>query len=58
MFISLLPNWIGPTQARDVRIDGDRLFLGSASPISSAGKTVMSYLEWRRADASAMTPGK
>jgi hypothetical protein len=58
MFISLFPNWIGQTQARNVRIEGDRLFLGSASPISSSGKTVMSYLEWRRADASAMTPGK
>lgn len=55
MFISLFPNWIGQTQPRVVRIEGDRLSLSSASPISSAGKTVMSYLEWRRADASSMS---
>lgn len=54
MFISLFPNWVGQTQPRVVRIDGDRLFLSTASPISSGGKTVNSYLEWRRADASTM----
>ena len=55
MFISLFPNWIGQTQPRVVRIEGDRLFLSSASPISSGGKTVISHLEWRRADASSMS---
>ncbi len=54
MFISLFPNWIGQTQPRLVRIEGDRLFLSSATPISSSGKKVMSHLEWKRADASAM----
>lgn len=54
MFISLFPNWIGQTQPRVVRIEGDRLFLSSASPISSGGKTVVSYLQWQRADASTM----
>ena len=54
MFISLFPNWIGQTQPRVVRIQGDRLFLTTASPISSGGKTVNSHLEWRRADASSI----
>lgn len=54
MFISLFPNWIGQTQPRVVRIEGDQLFLSTASPISSAGKTVNSHLAWRRADASTM----
>lgn len=49
MFISLFPNWIGQTQPRVVRIDGDRLHLSTAAPIQSGGKTVNSYLEWQRA---------
>ena len=55
MFISLFPNWIDQTQPRVVRIEGDQLFLSTANPISSGGKTVNSYLAWRRADASTMT---
>lgn len=54
MLISLFPNWIGQTQPRVVRIEGDHLFLSTASPISSGGKIVNSHLEWRRADASTM----
>jgi hypothetical protein len=54
MFISLFPNWIGQTQPRVVRIEGDLLFLSTASPISSAGKTVHSHLVWRRAEASTI----
>jgi hypothetical protein len=54
MFISLFPNWIGQTQPRVVRIEGDQLFLTTASPISSAGKTVNSHLAWRRADAATI----
>jgi len=49
MFISLFPNWVGQTQPRVVRIEGDFLNLSSASPIQSAGKTVMSSLQWKRA---------
>jgi hypothetical protein len=50
MFVSLFPNWAGQTQPRTVEIDGDMLHLGSASPIQSSGKTVMSKLTWRRAE--------
>jgi hypothetical protein len=53
IFISLFPNWIGQTQLRIVRLEGDRLFLRTASPISLGGITVNSYLAWRRADAAA-----
>jgi hypothetical protein len=49
MFVSLFPNWIGQTQPRIVEVDGDTLRLSTASPVQSGGKTVHSFLEWRRA---------
>jgi NADH dehydrogenase len=49
MFVSLFPNWTGQTQPRVVKIDGDILHLSTEAPIKSGGKTVMSYLQWRRA---------
>lgn len=52
MFISLFPNWIGQTQPRVVRIEGDYLYLGTAAPIQSQGKTVNSALKWKRASAA------
>ena len=52
MFISLFPNWIGQTQPRVLKIEGDILSLSTASPINSAGKTVNSYLRWQRAGAN------
>jgi len=51
MFISLFPNWTGQTQPRVIKIEGDLLHLSSAAPIRSKGKTVMSYLTWKRAEA-------
>ena|SRR5437660_1761909 len=51
MFVSLFPNWIGQTRPRVVKIEGDNLYLSSATPIESSGKTVNSYLHWRRAKA-------
>jgi hypothetical protein len=50
MFVSLFPNWLGQTQPRVVRIEGDMLHLSSAAPITSAGKKTMSHLAWKRAD--------
>ena len=52
MFVSLFPNWIGQTQPRLVSLEGDTLKLGSASPIMSSGKEVMSQLVWKRAEAN------
>ncbi|WP_458733126.1 lipocalin-like domain-containing protein [Sphingobium xenophagum] len=49
MFVSYFPNWLGQTQPRIVRQEGDLLHLSTASPIQSGGKTVMSYLTWTRA---------
>lgn len=49
MFISLFPNWIGQTQPRVVKIEGEYLFLHTANPIESGGKKVNSYLKWKRA---------
>jgi hypothetical protein len=50
MFVSLFPDWTGQTQPRKVTLEGDRLDLGSVTPIQSSGKTVMSVLTWRRAE--------
>lgn len=49
MFVSLFPNWTGQTQPRVVRLEGDMLYLSTASPIQSSGRTVNSALSWRRA---------
>jgi hypothetical protein len=49
MFVSLFPNWTGQTQPRVVKIEDDKLFLSTESPIKSGGKIVMSRLEWHRA---------
>jgi hypothetical protein len=49
MFSSLFPNWIGQTQPRVVKVEGDFLYLSTASPIQSKGKSVNSYLQWKRA---------
>jgi hypothetical protein len=38
VFTSLFPNWIGQTQPRVVKIEGDLLYLGTASPIVSGVK--------------------
>jgi hypothetical protein len=50
MFVSLFPNWLGNTQPRVVRMEGDRLQLRTASPFPSGGHTVMSYITWQRAE--------
>jgi hypothetical protein len=52
MYVSLFPNWLGQTQPRVVKIEGDMLHLSSAVPITSGGKKTMSYLSWRRAVAN------
>ena len=49
VFVSLFPNWVGQTQTRVVRIEGDTLHLSTASPIQSGGQTVHAYLQWQRA---------
>lgn len=51
MFVSLFPNWIGNTQPRIVSIEGNMLYLSTASPIQSGGMWVNSQLAWRRASA-------
>src|SRR6516164_8339102 len=43
MFISLFPNWIGQTQPRIVKLEGDTLYLSTAAPIQSSGRTVNSF---------------
>jgi hypothetical protein len=36
MFVSLFPNWTGQTQPRQVKLEGNELHLGTASPIQSS----------------------
>jgi hypothetical protein len=48
MFVSLFPNWLG--QPRVVKIEGDTLHLSTPSPIQSCGRTVNSFLVWKRAE--------
>jgi hypothetical protein len=50
MFVSLFPNWLGQTQPRLVKIEGDMLHLSTAAPIKSGGKETNSYLTWKRAE--------
>ena len=50
MFVSLFPNWLGQTQPRVVKIEGDLLHLSTAAPFPSGGKEIMAYLTWRRAE--------
>src|SRR5271155_3010992 len=49
MFICLYPNWIGQTQPRAVKIDGDDLCLSSSAPYELDGKMVNVHLRWKRA---------
>jgi Lipocalin-like domain len=60
VFVSLFPNWLGQTQPRVVKIEGDTLHLSTEKPIKSGGKETMSYLTWKRvlrpARDSADTP--
>ena len=48
--VSLFPGWLGQTQARLVRIEGDLLHLTTATPINSGGAKVMASLTWKRAE--------
>ena len=50
MFVSILPNWIGQTQPRLIRIEGDDLYITSVSPFHLAGRAVNARLHWRRAN--------
>ena len=47
--VSLLPNWLGSTQVRHIRLDGDRLTIWSTTPLADGAK-VWSTLVWARAE--------
>jgi hypothetical protein len=49
MSVSLDPNWLGQTQTRLVKIEGDMLNL-STEPLESEGKKTIYYLTWKRAE--------
>lgn len=46
--VSLFPGWVGQTQARLVKLDGDRLELSTVVPTISRGVRVLSRLTWER----------
>jgi hypothetical protein len=52
LFVSILPNWIGGTQARAVRVEGDDLYLRTVSPLQLRDKKIDAQLHWRRANKS------
>ncbi len=52
MAVSLLPDWLGQTQPRVPRLEGDSLELSSAAPSWSGGVLVMTHISWRRAGSS------
>jgi len=49
MFVSLFPNWMGQTQPRVVKLEGDVLHLSTAVPMQSGGRAVYFFLKWQRA---------
>lgn len=45
--LSSFPNWVGSSQKRHVRFDGDRLVL-STDPITHQGREITAELVWER----------
>src|SRR5712671_7844627 len=50
MNVSLFPGWIGQTQPRLVKIDGNHLHLSTAAAFPSGGTMVTASLVWERAE--------
>lgn len=53
MRVSLFPGWVGQTQARLLKLDGDRLELTTVVPSVSHGVRVLSRLMWERESSNA-----
>lgn len=49
MAVSLFPNWVGDTQARISKLEGDSLTLSTSEPVSGRGFVGTPIIEWRRA---------
>lgn len=49
--VSMFANWLGQTQPRTIRFDGDYLILGNTSGYLSKGQAVNAEIRWRRAPA-------
>ncbi len=49
MAVSLFPNWVGDTQVRTSKLDGDSLTLSTSGPVSNRGFAATPIVEWRRA---------
>ena len=47
--VSLFPNWVGDTQARISKLEGDLLTLTTSAPVSGRGFVATPIVEWRRA---------
>jgi hypothetical protein len=55
MTVSPFPGWVGQTEPRVVRLEGDRLELSTTAPTLSGGAQVTPYLQWAREATNAMT---
>lgn len=49
MAVSLFPNWVGDTQVRISKLEGDSLTLSTSGPVSNRGFVATPIVEWRRA---------
>jgi Lipocalin-like domain len=54
LYVSLFPNWLGGSQMRIAKIDGDTLEIRSKAPFKSGGKFVHGHVTWRRASAGQL----
>lgn len=52
MTVSLLPNWIGQMQSRELKVDQERLIMSSVARLSS-GRVGLPRIEWRRAQPNS-----
>ncbi|RPA80544.1 hypothetical protein BJ508DRAFT_307358 [Ascobolus immersus RN42] len=48
MEVSSFPNWLGNTQVRVAKLEGDRLTLSTEGPIVINGKLMNPILEWKK----------
>jgi len=48
MSVSLFPGWVGQTQPRVVKLEGNHLELSTAAPSLSGGLQVLAHLQWER----------
>ncbi len=49
--VSVIPGWVGQTQNRKVRMEGDSLILSTADPAILSGRKANAVITWQRVGA-------